>query len=157
MKVFRLTPINEKEIWYKLPESRRRFLHATFTYVRLLAFYVKTNGKKKSYHDFHLAIIWYNMNALSSSSSILIVLPNAHLNKIHNIIILTYCWHDFLAVQDSSIGDLVTHSVIERLLIFDNYNDYNAFNETTITTMTTMTTETVDLDLDWERFSELVT
>ena len=51
-------------------------------------------------------------------------------------------------VQDSSIGDLVTHSVIERLLIFDNYNDYNAFNETTITTMTTMTTETVDLDLD---------
>ena len=61
------------------------------------------------------------------------------------------CIRLFLAVQDSSLGDLVTHSAIERLLIFDNYNDcndYNAFNETTITTMTTMTTETADLDLD---------
>ena len=50
-----------------------------------------------------------------------------------NIVLAIYL---FLDVQDSSIGDLVTQS---------DYNDYDDYNRDSI------------LDLDWERFSELVT
>ena len=48
----------------------------------------------------------------------------------------TFSGYLVLAVQDSPIGDLVTHSV--------SYNDYHDYNDchTTVITMTTMTTET---------------
>ena len=43
----------------------------------------------------------------------------------------------FLAVQDSSIGDLVTHSLThslsERLLISATSEHYNDYNDTTVT------------------------
>ena len=49
----------------------------------------------------------------------------------------------FLAVEDSSIGDLVTQSVSHWLTFdysdYNEYNDYNDYNDT----ITTMTVETV--------------
>ena len=76
----------------------------------------------------------------------------------------------FLDVQDSSIGDLVTHSLTNRLtnwiLISDNdynnyndydeYNDYNDYNDANDYSDYNDYRDS-DLDLDWERFSELVT
>ena len=38
----------------------------------------------------------------------------------------------FLAVQDSSIGDIVTDSLthsVSYLLIYNDYNDYNVYND----------------------------
>ena len=60
----------------------------------------------------------------------------------------------YLTVQDSSIGHLVTQWLsqwVTHLLILDykDYNDYNDFND--------YKDSDLDLDLDWERFSELVT
>ena len=40
-------------------------------------------------------------------------------------------WKIFLAVQDSSRGDLVTHLVINQVswLLISDYNDYNDYND----------------------------
>ena len=38
----------------------------------------------------------------------------------------------FLAVQDSSIGDIVSQSLSESDFWFQRYNDYNGYNETAI-------------------------
>ena len=56
-----------------------------------------------------------------------------------------------LAVQDSSIGDLVTDSLTEglRLLIYNDYNDYNNYSD-----CNDYRDSDLDLDLYWERLSE---
>ena len=66
----------------------------------------------------------------------------------------------FLAVQDSSIDDLVSQSDFwfqryndysdsNHYNHYDHYNHYNHYNE--------YRDSDLDLDSDWERFSELVT
>ena len=65
----------------------------------------------------------------------------------------------FLAVQDSSIGDLVTHSLSEWVRFwFQRYNDYNDYNDYSVCSDYNNYNgyRDRDLDLDWEWFSELV-
>ena len=56
---------------------------------------------------------------------------------------ILHVYRVFLAVQDSSIGDSLTHSVSD-IFYFSVYNDYNDFKDykTTKTTITTITIET---------------
>ena len=56
-----------------------------------------------------------------------------------------------LTVQDSSISDIVSQSVSDTFW-FHGYNDYNDSND-----YFDYIDSDLDLDLDWERFSELVT
>ena len=82
------------------------------------------------------------------------------------IVVLSYhtqhnCVVPFLAVQDSSIGDVVSQWVSDlpfdfsvfRALYNCDYNDYNGYNDYNDYN----DYRDSDLDLDWERFSELVT
>ena len=74
---------------------------------------------------------------------------------------------NFLAVQDSSIGNLVTHSLTHSLtdLWFQRYNDYNYYNDYNDYNYYNYNNDYYnnndyrdsDLGLDWGRFSELVT
>ena len=56
---------------------------------------------------------------------------------------ILHVYRVFLAVQDSSIGESLTHSVSD-IFYFSVYNDYNDYKDykTTKTTLTTITTET---------------
>ena len=56
---------------------------------------------------------------------------------------ILHLYRVFLAVQDSSIGESLTHSVSD-IFYFSVYNDYNDYKDykTTKTTITTITTET---------------
>ena len=56
---------------------------------------------------------------------------------------ILHVYRVFIAVQDSLIGESLTHSVSD-IFYFSVYNDYNDFKDykTTKTTKTTITTET---------------